>query len=151
MGAASAALFLGAYQPLASPFVIATILDSPFTSFRGLVKAQARAKKIPLFLRHPAMFLLSRAVRRRCGFELQHITPLSAAKVLKEPKNEPKVCPSCQRTKTGDPAVGSAFSYPVLVLSATGDLIVPAEMSGELYENFSLPKMRIVFKGDHNS
>jgi hypothetical protein len=58
MGAASAALFLGAYQPLAARFVIATILDSPFTSFRGLVKAQAKLKKIPLFLRHPALFLV---------------------------------------------------------------------------------------------
>jgi hypothetical protein len=147
MGAASATLLLGAYQPLVSPFVIAAILDSPFTSFRGLVKAQARHKKIPLFLRHPVLFILSRAIRKRCEFELQHIAPIAAAKVIKETKA--KICQSCRRAKKADP--GLAFSYPVLVLSATGDLIVPADMSGELYENFNIPKMRIVFPGDHNS
>lgn len=147
MGAASAALLLGAYQPLVSPFVIAAILDSPFTSFRGLVKAQARHKKIPLFLRHPVMFILSRAIRKRCGFELQHITPIAAAKFIIETKG--KICQSCRRAKKSDP--GLVFSYPVLVLSATRDIIVPADMSGELYDNFSIPKMRIIFQGDHNS
>ena len=151
MGAASATLFLGAYQPLISKYIIAVILDSPFTSFRGIVKAQAKHRKIPQFLRHPAIYLLNCSIKKTCNFELQQITPIAAAKALEPPAfstiPQDKLCESC----SSPCAACVPFAFPILVLSATGDIIVPAEMSGELYESFKTPKIRVVFNGEHNS
>ena len=165
MGAASATLFLGAYQALISKYIIGVILDSPFTSFRGIVKSVARQRKIPLVLRHPVMYVLRNHLKKKCNFDLHHINPLAAAKVLtehaevsgstgtgsdgsSEKERKVLVCSVCEG-KVDTPL--PPFSFPVLVLSASDDLIVPAEMSGDIYDAMNLPKIRLYFKGEHNS
>ena len=171
MGAASTTLFLGAYQALISKYIIAVILDSPYTSFRGIVKSVARQKKIPLVFRHPVMYFLRNHLKKKCNFDLHHINPLAAAKVLTEPPGfssaESSSSSSCsssnnnynQQRKDLICSVCAArveplpppFSFPVLVLSADQDIIVPVEMSEDVYKAMNLPKIRVFFRGEHNS
>ena len=83
MGAATSCLVMGAFGPLISKMIVAIILDSPFNSFRGLVKEQAKSRKIPSFLRYPALQYLRSSVRKKCDFDLLHINPLAGAERMK--------------------------------------------------------------------
>lgn len=125
MGAATAAMFYGAYRDLAKHVVVAMILDSPFTSFQGLAQEYSNGKmQIPRIMLSPAIHFLRRTVRKRCDFDILQVNPMAAA-------------PLCK--------------VPTIVLSGDADKIVPPALSEELYEALGGPKIRISFEGGHNS
>ena len=150
MGAATSCLFLGAFGPIISKMIVAVILDSPFNSFRGLVKEQAKNRHIPSVFRYPALQYLRRSVRKKCDFDLLHIDPLAAAQLI----NFRQLPEQLRLVGTGAPSSSGSEMipyFPVLVLSALEDLIVSPAMSAEIYDAITMPKVRIVFPGGHNS
>jgi len=71
MGAATAAMFYGAYRDLAINLIHGVILDSPFTSFQGLANEYSHGKvQLPRIIVSPAIHFLRRTIRKRYGFDL---------------------------------------------------------------------------------
>jgi pimeloyl-ACP methyl ester carboxylesterase len=126
MGAASAAMFFGAYKEVLRGTVVALILDSPFTSMHGLASEYTAATKIPVpgLLLSPALHLLRQNVLSKHAFDILHISPVAAA---------------------------SRITVPTVVLSGSEDKIVPPALSESIYEALNGPKLRVFFKGGHNT
>mmetsp|Transcript_6084 Transcript_6084/g.9185 ORF Transcript_6084/g.9185 Transcript_6084/m.9185 type:complete len:753 (-) Transcript_6084:323-2581(-) len=125
MGAATAAMFYGAYKELLMGSVVALILDSPFTSMQGLANEYTTSRvAVPRVLLSPAVHYLRSSIHSGYGFDINHISPLAAA---------------------------ARINVPTIVLSGSEDKIVPPVLSEELYSALAGPKMRIFFKGGHNT
>ena len=125
MGAATAAMFYGAYKELLLGSVVALILDSPFTSMHGLAAEYTTSRvAIPGVLISPAVQYLRHNVLGRYGFDILHISPVAAS---------------------------ARINIPTIVLSASEDKIVPPALSEEVYRALGGPKMRIHFRGGHNT
>mmetsp|Transcript_26312 Transcript_26312/g.49358 ORF Transcript_26312/g.49358 Transcript_26312/m.49358 type:complete len:634 (-) Transcript_26312:298-2199(-) len=126
MGAASAAMFFGAYKETLRGSVVALILDSPFTSMQGLASEYTSSSKVPVpgLLLSPALHVLRQSVSSKYGFDILHISPLAAA---------------------------SRITIPTVVLSGSEDKIVPPALSESIYDALNGPKLRIYFKGGHNT
>lgn len=126
MGAATATMFYGAYKDLLVGTIVAMILDSPFTSLQGIADeyATSRVSRYSGFLTLTAVHVLRQSVLSRCDFDISHINPIAAA---------PQI------------------NIPTVVLSAAQDTVVPPSLSQQLYDTINGPKMRIFFKGTHNS
>jgi pimeloyl-ACP methyl ester carboxylesterase len=126
MGAASAAMFLGAYSEVLSGAVVALVLDSPFTSMQGLAAEYTSSTKIPVpsLLLSPALHLLRQNVLSKYGFDILYISPLAAA---------------------------ARITVPTVVLSGSEDKIVPPALSESIYAALNGPKLRIFFNGGHNT
>jgi pimeloyl-ACP methyl ester carboxylesterase len=125
MGAATAVMFYGAYRNLIKGAVVALILDSPFTSMYGLAAQYASSHIIaPGLLLSPAMQYLRHNVLSKYGFDILFINPLAAAPLV---------------------------DIPTIVLSGSDDKIVHPALSEELFQAFGGPKMKIFFKGGHNT
>ena len=126
MGAASAAMFFGAYKEIIKGCVVALVLDSPFTSMHGLATEYTSSTKIPVpsILLSPALHVLRQNILSRHDFDILHISPLAAA---------------------------SRITVPTVVLSGSEDKIVPPALSEAIYGALSGPKLRIFFKGGHNT
>jgi hypothetical protein len=126
MGAASAAMFFGAYKETLRGTVVALILDSPFTSMQGLASEYTSSTKIPVpgLLLSPALHVLRQNILSKYGFDILYISPIAAA---------------------------SRITIPTVVLSGSEDKIVPPSLSESIYEALNGPKLRIFFKGGHNT
>ena len=75
MGAATAAMFYGAYRDLAEHLIVAMILDSPFTSFQGLATEYSSGRmQIPRIIVGPAVHFLRRTVKKRCHFDILQVS-----------------------------------------------------------------------------
>lgn len=125
MGAATAAMFYGAYKELLVGTVVALILDSPFTSMQGLATEYTTSRvAVPGLLLSPAVHYLRRSIQAQYGFDILHISPVAAS---------------------------ARINIPTIVLSGSEDKIVPPALSEELYDALGGPKMRIFFRGGHNT
>ena len=125
MGAATSVMFYGAYKPLLKDSIAAILLDSPFTSFKGLADEYTKSKiNIPQLLLSPAISYIKRIVEQKYDFDLTHMSPVSSA---------------------------SEVDVMTVVLSGREDKIVPPHLSHELYAHLTGPKLRIFFEGGHNS
>ena len=118
-------MFYGAYKELLLGSVVALILDSPFTSMHGLAAEYTTSRvAIPGVLISPAVQYLRHNVLGRYGFDILHISPVAAS---------------------------ARINIPTIVLSASEDKIVPPALSEEVYRALGGPKMRIHFRGGHNT
>lgn len=125
MGAATAAMFYGAYKELLVGTVVALILDSPFTSMQGLASEYTSSRvAVPGVLISPAVHYLRHSILSQYGFDIFLISPVAAS---------------------------ARVDIPTIVLSASEDKIVPPALSEELYNALRGPKMRIFFRGGHNT
>lgn len=125
MGAATSVMFYGAYKELLKGSITAMILDSPFTSFKGLADEYTKTKiQIPQLLLSPALHYIKRVVDQKYQFDLMQMSPISAA---------------------------SEVDVFTMVLSGQEDKIVPPHLSFELYAHLIGPKIRVFFDGGHNS
>ena len=125
MGAATSVMFYGAYKDLLKGTIAAMLLDSPFTSFKGLADEYTKSKiQIPQLLLSPALHYIKRVVDQKYQFDLMQMSPISAA---------------------------SDVDVFTMVLSGQEDKIVPPHLSLELYAHLTGPKIRVFFDGGHNS
>lgn len=128
MGAASAAMFFGAYKEALAGCVVALVLDSPFTSMQGLAAEYTSSIKTPIpvpgLLLSPALHMLRQNVLAKHSFDIHHISPLAAA---------------------------SRITIPTVVLSGSDDKIVPPALSEAIYQALNGPKLRVFFQGGHNT
>jgi hypothetical protein len=72
----------------------------------------------------PAVQYLRHSIQSKYGYDIDEMNPLAAA---------------------------ASITVPCMVLSASDDKIVPASLSGELFDRISGPKIRIYFRGGHNT
>ena len=107
------------------PRITCMVLDSPFTSFKQLVKELAKQKvSLPGFISVAAFSVLKRSIKTRANFDIEQIDPIAHV-------------PHIQT--------------PALFGAANGDDFVLPSHSQELHDAHPGQKKLVIFQGDHNS
>jgi len=107
------------------PRIHCLILDSPFTSFKQLVKEIAKTKaSIPGFLSTGAFSMIRKTIMKKANFDIDNLRPIKYVDKIK---------------------------IPALFGAAKDDNFVSPQHTKDLYNAYGGPKQMVIFDGDHNS